>query len=535
MGRRIVVAGGVIRRVVPLGRAGRMLVAVLVSVAVAAMVGVGSAGAVVTTGSPRGIVPHHNGSSSGQQFLGQQFLGQQFPQSSLQYFGGPVLRTNETFAIFWDPSGGFSPGYRDLVTRYLQDVAADSGQTTNAYSVLNQYYDTTGPIAYASTFAGSAIDTDPYPTGCPTSSAYPACFTDQQLANELDGFLSANNIARPANRAFFVFTPAGVNTCFGEATFNFCASSDFCAYHSSFTSARGDTLYADLPYAARFGCDYGQHPNASDADPVIDALSHEHKEMIDDPLIAEASGPVPPAAWFDPSSGQESSDKCASYYGPIQSNGVGDYNQVINGHDYLLQTEWSNALAAAQGLGCVDNGTDHAPTAAAVRIIVHNGVAAFDATGSTDPDSGDTLTYVWSFGDGSVATGQSVNHQYAAPGTYTVVLQTVDNHAAAAQTTQNVTIGVTQPDLPCSQEASLRSHATPTSTQITFTNESTATVKVYWLNYSGVRVLYRQLLPGRSYVQGTYVTHPWVVANSTGACIGIYLGHGSPSNAIIGG
>jgi hypothetical protein len=114
----------------------------------------------VRTGSPRGVVTHHKGTST----VGFHYY---LPQPSLQYYGGPVLRQNDTFVLFWDPAGRLSQTYRDLVVRYFEDVAADSGTTTNVYSVLNQYYDTTGPISYSSTFGGSAVDTNPYPNGCP--------------------------------------------------------------------------------------------------------------------------------------------------------------------------------------------------------------------------------------------------------------------------------------------------------------------------------------------------------------------------------
>jgi DNA/RNA endonuclease G (NUC1) len=46
---------------------------------------------------------------------------------------------------------------------------------------------------------------------------------------------------------------------------------------------------------------------------------------------------------------------------------------------------------------------------------------SMSAAGSTDPN-GDALTYLWSFGDGSTATGLSVSHTYAQDGGYTVRL-----------------------------------------------------------------------------------------------------------------
>lgn len=57
-----------------------------------------------------------------------------------------------------------------------------------------------------------------------------------------------------------------------------------------------------------------------------------------------------------------------------------------------------------------------------------------------------------------------------------------------------------------------------TPAEIDFINDSTVPVDVYWIDYSGDRVLYYpDLLPGQSYDQGTYLTHPWlIVENGTG-------------------
>ena len=57
-------------------------------------------------------------------------------------------------------------------------------------------------------------------------------------------------------------------------------------------------------------------------------------------------------------------------------------------------------------------------------------------------------------------------------------------------------------------------------TNIEFVNKTAGTVKVYWLDYSGKRVYYYTLAPGASYSQRTYATHPWVILNTAGACVG---------------
>src|SRR6266581_3479547 len=59
--------------------------------------------------------------------------------ANLLYHGGPVMRTNKTFAIYWVPSGwSMVSGYRSTINRYFVDVARDSGGVQNVYSTLTQ-------------------------------------------------------------------------------------------------------------------------------------------------------------------------------------------------------------------------------------------------------------------------------------------------------------------------------------------------------------------------------------------------------------
>ena len=96
----------------------------------------------------------------------------------LPYGGGPVLHSNRTHLIFWEPAGSglcFDPGYESLIETFLNDVAADSHMTTNVYGLTGQYTDAGGPAAYDSTYGGSVIDTDPLPpSGCVEPATAPA-------------------------------------------------------------------------------------------------------------------------------------------------------------------------------------------------------------------------------------------------------------------------------------------------------------------------------------------------------------------------
>jgi len=80
----------------------------------------------------------------------------------------------------------------------------------------------------------------------------------------------------------------------------------------------------------------------------------------------------------------------------------------------------------------------------------------------------------------------------------------------------------------CDQERNLRSQATTDSTEISFTNRSPETRRIYWLNFDGVRVLYASLASGQTVDLQTYMTHPWLVANDADECKAIYMPTTSP-------
>jgi WD40 repeat protein len=79
----------------------------------------------------------------------------------------------------------------------------------------------------------------------------------------------------------------------------------------------------------------------------------------------------------------------------------------------------------------------------------------------------------------------------------------------------------------CSYEGHIKSVAAfSTPTAVRFVNNSASvTFQVFWLDYNGNRVLYATLGPGQSFVQQTFLTHPWVIADTSpaAACQQIYL------------
>jgi heat shock protein HslJ len=62
----------------------------------------------------------------------------------------------------------------------------------------------------------------------------------------------------------------------------------------------------------------------------------------------------------------------------------------------------------------------------------------FDASSSTS--AGSITGYAWDFGDGSKATGATVEHKFAKPGTYTVALTITDSNGKTVTATHTITI-----------------------------------------------------------------------------------------------
>jgi hypothetical protein len=239
----------------------------------------------------------------------------------------------------------FDTSYESLINQYFADVAAASGSSSNVYSVATQYSDSSGPIQYLSTVGGSYIDHDPLPDDGCSDGVDPACLTDLQLQSEIQNVLTAKGWHGSLTNVFFLMTPVGVGSC-GDATGSECSTDVFCAYHSDFTDLASEpVIYANEPYEGALGGCSGPgqgFPNDEDADTTINTISHEHNESITDPF---GDG------WIA-SDGNENGDLCAYNYGaPLGASGNGQpYNQLIHGHDYSLQQEYSD-----KGSSCLQN------------------------------------------------------------------------------------------------------------------------------------------------------------------------------------
>ena len=293
------------------------------------------------------------------------------PSIPAAYHGGLVMRDVTIHTVFWAPAGyQFDgspgpgvPGYEALIQQFFTDVAHDSGTTTNIFSLLDQYGDRSGVGRYDIDYdaaADSVADADAYPPRfrqCASPSGVATCVTDLQLQQELDKLIGSGGAGGSGSRGlsniWFVFLPPDVDECTGAGA---CGTTEFAGYHSEFDLGHGVTIYAAIPDPLiEFTPPPGSDPEGNpEAESTIDTIAHETIEASTNPLGN---------AWMDPN-GFEVADKCEQ--GPEEGAPLGyaangsPYNQVIDGHEYLVQDIWSNVIG-----GCVQSST----TVASVPVL----------------------------------------------------------------------------------------------------------------------------------------------------------------------
>lgn len=354
--------------------------------------------------------------------------------ANLPYDGGPVLHSNRSHVIFWQPAGSgltFDPGYQQLIETFLSDVADDSHTTTNVYGLSGQYSDPGGPAAYDSSYGGAVQATDPLPpNGCTeppaTGPGWTVCLTDEQLEHEIGQVIAADRLQSTNRDVYFLVTPDGLGSC-TDSSSSSCAlggsAGGYCGYHSETPAG---ILYAVIPYNGVAGhCQSGNpRPNASPADPTISTISHEHNEMVTDP-----DG----NAWID-ASGDEVGDLCLTDFGPILGGGgPAAWNEAIQGGHFFLQEEWSNADG-----GCEPRAKPDFAWFNLDRLAGHMRALSFAARGF-DPD-GRMVSFNWFFGDGRAGLGRHASHTFRRAGTYRIVLRTTDSWGNWAFATRTIRV-----------------------------------------------------------------------------------------------
>jgi PKD repeat protein len=374
--------------------------------------------------------------------------------TNMDYNGGPVMPSNTDYMVLWSPTGlgAYPDGYVSGLEQWFTDLAHDSGGQQNTDSVSAQYQDLTGAFSrYATTFGGAVVDSDPYPASqCPANGQVTECLTDLQIQQELERFVASHQLKTDLSHEYFLLTPPHVESCFSNdpsQNFGGCSAgivpfrrlAAFCAYHEQ-TTLSPMLIFAQDPFVAgNTHCDDMNHPNGLLSDGELSGgLSHEQNESVTDP--------IPNDAWTNgagANQGQEVGDQCDGQMGTplgLAPNGA-KYNQVINGHLYWYQEEWSNA-----GHTCLQRLAPLAavPTAT-FTVTAGSGLTLnFDATGSTAP--GGVAEYVWQFNavlnaQTVESTTPTISYMFPSAGAYSIGLTIFASDGSSTGTGGIVTTG----------------------------------------------------------------------------------------------
>ena len=122
--------------------------------------------------------------------------------------------------------------------------------------------------------------------------------------------------------------------------------------------------------------------------------------------------------------------------------GVKTFSDVIVNASGATTITATNATYAVTGSVSVTG--NHPPVAAFTITPSASNPAqvTLDASGSSDPDTGQTLTYLWTYGDGnSSQTANPVStYTYGRGGTYSIGLTVQDNYGASASVSHSYTV-----------------------------------------------------------------------------------------------
>jgi PKD repeat protein len=446
--------------------------------------------------------------------------------TNLDYNGGPVMPTNTNYAVYWAPKGGpkYPSDYQPGLNRFFEDLAHDSGGHENVESVASQYDDYAGNFAtYSSHFGGALSDEDPYPAnGCTRA---PICLTDAQLRAELKKFVTGHALPTDLSHEYFLLTPEGVEDCF-EASGAECSANvteahfqKYCAYHGNIAiEGGGELIYANDPFVAGKNCDEANHPNGTSDAALIGGLSHEHIESLTDP--------EPNNAWTDFGSAVvgEIGDKCRTFtesteYGAALGNAPdgAKYNQVIDGHLYWYQQEWSN-----QNAECVQRFTlsGEEPKATFTSDPVKSNEMNFNASGST---AGSGVRYNWQFNDLShtpntpvETTSLSVTHKFPSTGSFVVALTVFASDGTSTGTRRTIAIGDEGPTAAFSVTTTSPKAGEAVNFDGSGSTDSDGAIKTFSWNFGDGSAAGTSEKPSHTYLAGGTYTVTLTVTDASG-------------------
>jgi PKD domain len=197
--------------------------------------------------------------------------------------GNPVLHGEGVYAIYWDPTDHYWSEWQNVIDEYLHNAGATSGSLASVFSVDSQYTDKSNKVAsYAQTFKGAYTDAHAYPvSGCSDPDPFeavdqierefggpvgPICLTSEQVAVELESFITRQGLPKGLGNVYYLLTPPGVTVCLdGGGAKGHCSDyekpgesydNSFCSYHGAInpgglpTGDANTLVYGVIPWTA---------------------------------------------------------------------------------------------------------------------------------------------------------------------------------------------------------------------------------------------------------------------------------------------
>ncbi len=190
---------------------------------------------------------------------------------------------------------------------------------------------------------------------------------------------------------------------------------------------------------------HGQYPETTDS--VVTVTAPAGNEA---PVPAIVTDCVANSCTFDARSTLDESPTSLTYswsFGNGRSGNGALPTQVYTGEGTYTVTvtatdEYGVTGTASTTVTITTPPGNGAPTAISSPPTCLGLVCSFAGVESTDPDDGDSLSYLWDFGDGTSSTSSSPSHTFLAGGTYTVTLVVTDGWGvASAAASRTVTVG----------------------------------------------------------------------------------------------
>lgn len=264
--------------------------------------------------------------------------------TGISYHGGTVLQNGtKVVAIYWGSSTrpvvysglgttetGTGSSDNTLIGAFLRNYSSlkDAAAGKTYFNINHTYWGQQGSsVLITPTVTYTGFWNTASSAGAPAPSSSP---TDADMIALVNWGIANGKIAYDPATVYAIFTGNGVNLGGGFG-------SQYCAYHTHGSNAKGTFFYAAMPYNQQYpsGCTSGfASPNADKAaNSEVNTLAHEIEETTTDNMGN---------AWFD-NRGYENADKCAWTWGTTKTANGGTYNQSGGGYYFLIQQNWVNA------------------------------------------------------------------------------------------------------------------------------------------------------------------------------------------------